>query len=117
MHPERWQIDRHPDYALPSSFVSKLVAMHREASPIYDRHVVAFFCKVAPVPSKPKQERIAWFVDFLQQVAGDYVSWGRDQRVASVVERLKSRNKRLADCDIVRLMDFLVWKVGNQKLL
>jgi len=105
------------DYALPLSFVSKLVAMHLEASPIYDRHVLAFFGKATPLPTKPKQERIAWFIDFLEQVAGDYVSWGRDQRVATIVERLKSRDKRLADCDIVRLMDFLVWKVGNQKLL
>ena len=105
------------DYALPLSFVSKLVAMHREASPIYDKHVLAFFGKVAPLPSKPKQERIAWFVGFLEEVAGDYISWSRDQRVASIIERLKTRDKRLTDCDIVRLMDFLVWKVGNQKLL
>jgi hypothetical protein len=33
------------------------------------------------------------------------------------VERLKTRDARLVRCDIVSLVDFLVWKVGNQRLL
>jgi hypothetical protein len=34
---------RKGDSATQFSFVSKLVAMHRESSPIYDKHVLAFF--------------------------------------------------------------------------
>jgi hypothetical protein len=31
------------DLAMPFSFVSKLVAIHQESSPIYDRHMLKFF--------------------------------------------------------------------------
>ena len=105
------------DYAMPFSFVSKLVAIHRERSPIYDRHVLNFFRVKAPAASKPKPERIKWFVDFLYDVAADYITWAQDDRVIPILDRLKKRDDRLAKCDDIRLLDFLVWKVGNQKLL
>jgi hypothetical protein len=34
-----------------------------------------------------------------------------------IVEKLKGRDRRLAQCDVVRILDFLVWKAGNQKLI
>jgi hypothetical protein len=105
------------DLAMPFSFVSKLVAMHRESSPIYDRHVLNFFGQEAPAASQPKPDRITWFVGFLNQVAADYATWARDERIIPIMNRLKARDERLLRCDIVRLMDFLVVKVGNQKLL
>jgi hypothetical protein len=105
------------DYAMPFSFVSKLVGMHRESSPIYDRHMLSFFGQEAPAASQPKQDRITWFVGFLNQVAADYATWARDERIIPIINRLKARDERLPRCDINRLMDLLVVKVGNQKLL
>jgi len=105
------------DCAMPFSFVSKLVAIHRETSPIYDRHVLNFFKQKAPVAAKPKTARITWYVGFLTQVATDYAAWAQDVRLAPILDRLKARDQQLAQCEVVRLLDFLVWKVGNQKLL
>jgi hypothetical protein len=105
------------DYAMPYSFVSKLVGIHQESSPIYDKHVLAFFGKKAPAASVPKQNRIAWYVGFLSQVATDYATWAQDVRVIPNLHRLKLRDQRLAQCHAIRLLDFLIWKVGNQKLL
>ena len=105
------------DYAMPFSFVSKLVAIHREASPIYDRHVLAFFGKKAPAASAKVATRIEWYQGFLDHVSQSYKLWAEDHRVAQIMDRFKSRDALLASCHVVRLMDFLVWKVGNQKLL
>jgi hypothetical protein len=105
------------DCAMPFSFVSKLVAIHRETSPIYDRHVLNFFGQKAPAAANPKADRIAWYVSFLKQVAANYAVWAQDMRVTPILNRLKARDQRLAQCDDIRLVDFLVWKVGNQKLL
>ena len=105
------------DFAMPFSFVSKLVAIHHEASPIYDRHVLKFFEQKPPAASRPKLERIAWYVGFLSHTAADYAAWAQDGRVTPILDRLKARDQRLAQCDDIRLLDFLVWKVGNQKLL
>lgn len=108
---------RQGDCAMPFSFVSKLVAIRQESSPIYDRHVLRFFGIQAPAASLPKPLRIQWFVRLLSQVAADYTEWTQDQRVAPTLGRLKARDPRLTSCDAVRLIDFLVWKVGSQKLL
>jgi hypothetical protein len=105
------------DFALPFSFVSKLVAMHSAASPIYDRHVLAFFEERAPASSVAKATRIKWYQGFLDYVARSYGTWANDSRVAEILDRLKRRDRQLASCHTVRLMDFLVWKVGNQRLL
>lgn len=105
------------DYAMPFSFVSKLAGIHRENSPIYDRHVLAFFATTAPGTSMPKPDRIKWYVAFLSQVATDYATWALDARVIPILNRLKARDPRLAHCDVIRLIDFLIVKVGNQKLL
>ena len=105
------------DYVLHLSFVSKLVAIHRESSPIYDRYVLKFFNAKTPATSISQEKRIEWYVKFLNDVANDYAKWANDQRIIPILERLKARDSRLGQCDVVRLMDFLVWKVGNQKLL
>jgi hypothetical protein len=108
---------RRGDYAIPFSFVSKLVAMHLETSPIYDKHVLAFFKEKVPAVSDDKAERIEWFVTFLDKVSAAYAGWATDKRIETVLDRLKRRDVRLNNCSVIRLLDFLVWKAGNQKLL
>jgi hypothetical protein len=105
------------DFAMPFSFVSKLVGIHLESSPIYDRHVLAFFGTDPPVASVDKSRRIEWFVSFLDGVNRSYTAWACDSKVKPILERLTARDDRLKSCHEVRLMDFLVWKVGNRKLL
>jgi hypothetical protein len=105
------------DCAVPFSFVSKLSAILCEKSPIYDRHVLNFFSQKAPLPATSKAERIAWYVGFLKQVAIDYTAWAQDVRIITILDRLKTRDPKLGQCDNIRLLDFLVWKVGNRKLL
>ena len=105
------------DLAMPFSFVSKLVAIHLETSPIYDRHVVNFFDENAPPPATPAADRIAWYIAFLNAVAADYTAWAQDVSIVPILDRLKTRDAQLAQCANIRLLDFLVWKVGNQKLL
>ncbi len=116
-----WELSRikrkKGDFVIPFSFTSKLVAMHDETSPIYDRHVLNFFSKKAPAATVDKQNRIAWYVEFLQYVRNTYINWAGSIQVAPILSRLKIRDVQLSNCHIVRLMDFLVWKVGNQKLL
>jgi hypothetical protein len=108
---------RQGDRALQLSFASKLVAFHSETSPIYDKHVQKFFGEEDPGTSVDQQKRIAWYIDFLKRVSDSYAAWAQDTRVVPIVNRLKARDERLALCHVNRLLDFLVWKVGNQKLL
>jgi hypothetical protein len=103
--------------AMPFSFVSKLAAVHLETSPIYDRHVLDFFGAKPPAASRPKPDRITWYLGFLKQVSADYAAWAKNAPISLIINRLKARDHQLAQCDVIRLMDFLVWKVGNQKLL
>jgi hypothetical protein len=103
--------------AMHFSFVSKLVAMHRESYPIYDRHVLAFFNMKAPSTSMDQDSRIERYIDILNLVRRSYIEWAKKSEVKQILKRLKSRDKGLLKCHDVRLMDFLVWKVGNQKLM
>lgn len=105
----------HP--AMPFSFVSKLVGIRDEGRPIYDRHVLAFFEEKDPGPRVGKKARIKWFVDFLDGVASDYRVWAADERIVPILARFKGRDAGLNKCHEARLMDFLVWTIGNQKLL
>lgn len=106
------------DFAMPFSFVSKLVTTHCETSPIYDRHVLSFFSQKPPAAATTcPNDRIDWYVGFLNQVATDYAAWAQDERVTPILNRLRARDQQLGQCEVIRLMDFLVWKVGNQKLL
>lgn len=103
--------------SLQFSFVSKLVAMHDELSPIYDRHVRAFFAPAFPSNTDHDFARTEIMRQFLAHVERQYCMWATDARVTIILDRLKERDARLRDCHPVRLLDFLVWKVGNQKLL
>jgi hypothetical protein len=108
---------RKGDLAMPFSFVSKLVAMLDDRQPIYDRHVCSFFGVKAPPTSMDKVKRIEWFVAFLNGVRESYQTWGVDSRMADVLSRLRNRDQQLRECSIVRQIDFLVWKAGNERLL
>ena len=110
-------VNRVGNRALQFSFVSKLVATHRDASPIYDRHVRAFFNEPAPPSGLGDDTRIESVAKYLFHVEERYCAWSQIPRVAEILERLKLRDPRLKDCHVVRLMDFLVWKVGNRNLL
>jgi hypothetical protein len=102
---------------MPFSFVSKLVAIHVESSPIYDRHVASFFGASAPSAAVPKADRINWYINFLAEVRSSYIAWADDREVREVLVHFVQRDTRLAKCHVVRQLDFLVWKVGNKKLL
>jgi hypothetical protein len=104
-------------FAMPFSFVSKLVGMRLESSPIYDRHVLAFFGRKAPGAAVDKAKRIEWYVGFLNDVSRGYAAWANNSMVRPILERLKTRDDRLRNCHDVRLLDFLVWKVGSGKLV
>jgi len=109
--------------ALQFSFASKLIAIHDESSPIYDRHVASFFnetppnSKEAKNPKDLKDLRIKWFKRFLDRIASSYKEWAEKPEVDSILKQFKARDPALADCNVIRLLDFLVWKVGNAKLL
>lgn len=105
------------DRAIPFSFVSKLVVVHCESCPIYDKHVRSFFGQTAPASSVDDAARIKWFVDFLESISASYAEWARDPRVVPILQKFKKRDPRLRKCHPVRLLDFLVWKTGNARLL
>lgn len=104
-------------FTLPLSFVSKLIGIHQENSPIYDRHVRTFFGVKAPAASINDDIRIEWFVKFLDEVRSSYEEWATHDEVKVILNRMKERDSRLKECNEIRLLDFLVWKVGNGKLL
>jgi len=105
------------DRSLQFSFVSKLVAIHQQSSPLYDTHVLAFFGVKAPAATIDKKIRINWYIDFLDHVRNSYIEWEKDKRLRLLISKIKARDSRLEQFDTVRLMDFLVWNVGNKKLL
>jgi hypothetical protein len=78
-------------WAMPFSFVSKLVSMRVESSPIYDRHVLAFFGIKAPAATVEKAKRIEWYVGFLKDVSRAYATWVCDPAVKPIIERLRKR--------------------------
>jgi hypothetical protein len=102
---------------LQLSFVSKLMAIHDESRPIYDRHVRSFFDVSEIGTKKPVDDRIAWWIAFLDLVKRAYNEWAETDEVARILNRLKVRFPDLAGCHPVRLLDFLVWKTGNASLL
>lgn len=108
---------RKGDFAMPFSFVSKLIAMHDDRQPIYDRHVRSFFGVQLPAASMERKTRVEWFVKLLSDVRRSYENWSIDPRMARVLDRLRKRDPQLAACSVVRQLDFLVWKIGNEKLL
>lgn len=102
---------------LPFSFVSKLVGMHDESSPIFDIHVSNFLGRKPPESKYPMNERIDWCLEFLESVRDEYSRWAQQTEVTEILTRLKQRDVALQLCHDVRLLDILVWKTGSKKLL
>lgn len=106
---------RKGDNVLAASFVSKLVAMHDESRPLFDRHVSHFFG--VDVPSAgPLEFRIAGFVANLDAIRGHYLAWSKRKEFLSVVASLRERIPCLTSCHDVRICDFLVWTVGRRRI-
>jgi len=106
---------RKKDKALQCSFVSKLVAIHDEASPIFDRHVSDFFG--ITVPTRGSVDfRIAGFVANLQWLRQTYHRWSEDSQFQKILLTVKQKHPSLKGCANPRVADFLVWTVGRKKL-
>jgi hypothetical protein len=108
---------RKGDHSLQFSFVSKLVAIHDESSPIYDKHVVAFVGAKPPNPPADVDRRIHWYEDFIRHVRASYAQWCQEPAVKDVLLRFHEQDPKLSRLHPVRVLDFLVWKVGNAELL
>ena len=103
------------DKALQCSFVSKLVAVHDESRPIYDRHVSNFFGIVVP-PVGDVDFRIAGFLTNLHWLRETYQRWSQDSQFQGILQSVQQKHPALQDCAMTRLADFLVWTVGRKKL-
>lgn len=106
---------RQGDRALQASFVSKLVAIHDESRPLFDRHVSNFFGLSVPCVGKI-EFRISRFTAHLNDIQAHYQSWAADSRFGSVAQALFMKQPRLRGCHPSRICDFLVWTVGAEKL-
>lgn len=106
---------RKGDKVLAASFVSKLIAMHDESRPLFDRHVSHFFGLDVP-SAGPLEFRIAGFIANLDIIRGHYLAWCKVNEFRSVIAALKNRIPSLASCHDVRICDFLVWTVGRQRI-
>jgi hypothetical protein len=99
--------------ALYASFVTKLVAIHDESSPIFDRRVSEFFGLAVPdarCTELPGTEfRIAGFVQNLRILKETYEEWALDPKLTRVLENLKEKHPDLGKCHSTRLFDLLVW--------
>lgn len=102
--------------SLQVSFTSKLVAIHDDSRPIYDRHVCNFFGLSVPAVGN-LAFRIDRFLNHLERVEGQYKVWARDPRFESLRARLILKQPLMQDCHASRLCDFLVWTIGDSKLL
>jgi len=103
------------DHALEFSFVSKLVAMHDESQPLYDRHVRTFF-RLAPPPPGLLRERIAAFRGILAHIRSQYEAWATEPQFMPVLATLCQIRPGLAQCHPTRLCDLLVWTTGRNRL-
>ncbi len=113
---ELYEIPRHKgDKALQCSFVSKLVAIHDESHPIFDRHVSDFFG--INVPSNGSVDfRIAGFLANLEYLRKTYECWTEDAEFQKILLTVKQTHPYLNGCTTPRIADFLVWTVGRNKL-
>lgn len=113
---ELYEIPRRKgDKALQCSFVSKLVAVHDESYPIFDRHVSDFFG--ISVPSNGSVDfRVAGFLANLRYLRETYECWSKDSEFQKVLSTVRQRHPCLKGCTAPRIADFLVWTVGHNKL-
>ena len=106
---------RQGDRSIQASFASKLVAIHDESRPIFDRHVSHFFGISVPSLGSP-EFRIARFVENLAIIRSRYDEWSADPKFKTIVTKARQVNPRILECHPNRICDFLVWTIGNQKL-
>jgi hypothetical protein len=106
---------RRGDKVLPASFVSKLVAMHDESRPLYDRHVGNFFGVGAPGLG-PLAFRINGFIANLARIRQQYVDWEDRNDFREIRRSLLSSIPELSACHVVRICDFLVWTAGRKRI-
>ena len=103
-------------FRLDASFVSKLVNMHLESSPIYDEFVLTFFDETEEDPRKLSDVRIRWFIRLVNHIKMHYDRWAKIAEVATILDEFRNKDLRLSQCHHVRLIDFLVWKVGKEHI-
>jgi hypothetical protein len=102
---------------LQFSFVSKLVSIHDESQPLFDRYVNHYFGLGPPslMRALPDPEfRILGFLRNLAEIRGRYAAWSDDDRFVAILRDLRKKIPRLLDCHTVRICDFLVWAVGKK---
>lgn len=102
---------RKGDQTIQASFVSKLVAIHDESRPIFDRHVSGFFGLAVPSVGS-KEFRIAGFVRNLRAIQAQYEAWAVDERFSDLRTAICGKQPLMKDCHPTRICDFLVWTVG-----
>jgi hypothetical protein len=105
---------RKGDQSLQCSFASKLVGIHDEAQPIFDRYVEDYFGLRPPSLRAPLEFRISGFLQNLSEISRRYCAWTKDERFTEIVLDLRQRIPDLANCHTVRICDFLVWGVGKK---
>lgn len=103
------------DNALHGSFVSKLVAMHDESYPIFDRHVGSFFGISRP-PAGDIDLRISKFVSDLTRLRETYRYISQKEDFIEILKEVKEKKPDLETCTPPRIADFLIWTIGNNKL-
>lgn len=111
-----YHYERHTgDRTVQASFVSKLVSVHDESRPIFDRHVSNFFGIGVPASGTP-EFRIAGFVANLKLIQNQYEAWAADERFPELRDSVQRRQPKLKQCHPSRVCDLLVWTTGDRKL-
>lgn len=106
---------RNGTYGLPSSFVSKLIAIHEESWPIFDKHVSNFFGLSVPTLGSLEM-RIDIFVGHMRYLRAVYNQMAMDSEIANILNQLIAKHSELGECHASRQIDFLVWTIGRYKL-
>ncbi|MCE1274893.1 MAG: hypothetical protein LWW75_10310, partial [Chlorobiales bacterium] len=100
---------------LQCSFVSKLIAIHDESRPIYDKYVRSFFGLGVPELGGISF-RVAGFVANLNLLRNTYHAWEQETTFQEIINKLKSVQPIIENCSVPRLADFLVWTAGKHRL-
>jgi len=103
------------DRVLCFSFVTKLIAIHDESKPLYDRHVRDFFGLMPPAIGSV-DFRIVGFLANLAAIQKCYADWTKGADFHGLTAPLFQRIPDLSNCHSSRVCDFLVWTVGSKNL-
>ena len=102
---------RQGDKALQFSFVSKLVAFHDEARPLYDQNVRNFF-GLSPPKTGTNEFKIRGFVQNLNEITRRYAHWIQEEQFMEILSCMRERCPALTSRHPIRLCDFLVHKAA-----